>query len=109
MFDRRKLLIGAAALGLAPASARAATPFEWQTITPAEAGFVPDFAEKLDRFVASGRVSNIHGIIIARRGRIVLERYYEGDDQVRDSGGRWSVERVAFSAERSHDLRSITK
>jgi hypothetical protein len=108
MLDRRKFLIGAAALGVADVSAHAA-PFEWQQAAPSETGFAPDFAEKLDQFIASGRVTNIHGIIVARRGRIVLERYYEGDDQVRDSESRWGVARVAFTAERRHDLRSITK
>jgi CubicO group peptidase (beta-lactamase class C family) len=39
----------------------------------------------------------------------VLEKYYEGDDQVRDERGRPHTERVAFSPERSHELRSITK
>jgi len=106
--DRRSFLISAAALIAAGKSARARA-FEWQTATPSESGFAPDFAAKLDQFVQSGRVSNIHGIIVARRGRIALERYYEGDDQVRDENGRLRTERVAFSAERGHDIRSITK
>jgi CubicO group peptidase (beta-lactamase class C family) len=109
MLDRRKLLIGAAAFGAAQPFARAATSFEWQQAPPGETGFAPDFGAKLDQFVQSGRVSNMHGIVIVRRGRIVLERYYEGDDAVRTADGRTESARVVFAAERSHELRSVSK
>jgi CubicO group peptidase (beta-lactamase class C family) len=107
-FDRRRFLVSAAALVGVGTSARGES-FEWQQATPGETGFAPDFDAKLDQFVQSGRVSNIHGIVIVRRGRIVLERYYEGDDQVWDEYGRPRTERIAFTPERSHDLRSVTK
>src|ERR1043165_5565018 len=107
LLDRRKLLIGAAALGTAGASARAAAAFEWQSITPDEAGFAPDFAARLDQFVAT-RLTNTHGLIVARRGHIVFEKYYEGDD-VMWIERRPQPARIAFTAERSHDLRSVTK
>jgi CubicO group peptidase (beta-lactamase class C family) len=54
-------------------------------------------------------VNNVHGVVIARRGRMVLEHYYEGDDQVRDIDGRAAFARVVFTAERQHELRSVTK
>src|SRR5207248_9468510 len=41
--------------------------------------------------------------------RLVFENYFEGDDQVRDEKGRPHVERVAFSAVRGHELRSVSK
>jgi CubicO group peptidase (beta-lactamase class C family) len=105
--DRRTLLTGAAAL-LAHSGALAAPASDWQPVALAEAGFLPDLDAKLDQFITR-RAANIHGVVIVRRGRLVLERYYEGDDQVRDAKGRIRVERIAFSAERSHELRSITK
>ena len=77
MLDRRKLMIGAAALGVAQASVRAATSFEWQTITPAEAGFAPDFATRLDQFIVSWQ-RNIHGMIVLRRGRVVSRNTTKG-------------------------------
>jgi CubicO group peptidase (beta-lactamase class C family) len=40
---------------------------------------------------------------------LVLESYFEGDDQIRDEKGRPHFERIAFSAERSHELRSVSK
>ena len=108
MIDRRELLIGAVALGAVRTSARAATSTEWQPATPAEAGFAPDFAARLDEFIVD-KLKNTHGILIVRRGRMVFEKYYEGDDQVWDENGRWHAQRIAFTAERSHDLRSVTK
>jgi CubicO group peptidase (beta-lactamase class C family) len=85
---------------------RAAVPYEWQTT---EEGFAPGFGRRLDQFILSGQARNVHCVIVARRGRLVAEHYYEGEDQIRIGGGRTRVERVAFDAERSHELRSVTK
>ena len=109
MLDRRKLLVVAAALAGYSAVARAAAPYEWQRTSAEEAGFVSGFGERLDQFVLTGQAANIHAVIIMRRGRVVFENYFEGDDQVRDQYGRAHLERVAFSAERSHELRSVSK
>jgi CubicO group peptidase (beta-lactamase class C family) len=109
MLNRRKLLVGTAALAGYSALARAAVPYEWQATSPAEAGFVLGFGERLDQFILSGQAPNIHGVIIVRRGAVVFENYFEGDDQVRDENGRAHFERVAFSAERCHELRSVSK
>jgi CubicO group peptidase (beta-lactamase class C family) len=105
--DRRTLLAGAAAL-LARRGALAAPASDWQPIALAEAGIVPDLEAKLDQFTTR-RTANIHGVVIVRRGRLALERYYEGEDQVRGDEGKTRIERIAFSPERSHELRSVTK
>ena len=47
----------------------------------------------------------LHGIVIVRKGRLVLERYFEGDDNAR---GR-SLGKVGFTADTLHDLRSVSK
>ena len=109
MLDRRKLLFGVAALVGSASSARAASSLAWPTATSIEAGFAPELEARLDQLVLSGRASNIHGVVIARRGHLVLEKYYEGEDVVRDERGGPHPERVVFSPERSHELRSITK
>src|SRR5689334_5712600 len=105
MLDRRQLLLGATALAgssaLASLPAHAAAPSDWQTTSPADAGFVSGLSERVKQFVLSGQAPNIHGVIIARHGRLVFESYFEGSDQLRDQSGRWHVEQVAFSAERS--------
>src|SRR5262245_24262536 len=82
MIDRRAVLLGTAGTLIA----RCAGASEWVPIDPAEAGFAADLAERIDQFVRAGK--NIHGVIVVRRERIVAERYYEGEDQVRDSAGR---------------------
>src|SRR5215204_2107016 len=69
--DRRTLLTGAAAL-LAHSGARAAPASDWQPVALAEAGFLPELDVKLDQFVIR-RAANIHSVVIARRGRLVLE------------------------------------
>jgi CubicO group peptidase (beta-lactamase class C family) len=108
MLDRRKVLLGAAAFPLAQASASAATSFEWQTAMPTDVGFAPDFATRLDQFIV-GWNRNIHSMIVVRRGRMVFEQYYEGDDLVRAADGSAAPARVIFTAERSHEVRSVTK
>jgi len=104
VIHRRAVLIGAGAL-LVSTSALASTPFEWQTTTPADAGFVPDLNARLDKLIADKRAWGLHGVVVARKGRLVLERYFEGEDEV---WGR-PLGRVAFAPDTLHDLRSVTK
>jgi CubicO group peptidase (beta-lactamase class C family) len=77
----------------------------WLFISPNEAGFTPDLEARLDEAIAEKRVWNLHGIVIVRKGRLVLERYFEGDDDARGS----PLGRVAFDADTLHDLRSVSK
>jgi CubicO group peptidase (beta-lactamase class C family) len=77
----------------------------WVHVTPAEAGFADDIGARLDDAVCSGRTWNLHGIVIVRRGRLVLERYYDGEDYC---WGR-PLGHVTFGPETLHDLRSVTK
>ena len=81
--DRRATISGAAALlaaqGIGPL--RAAAP-EWQKIAPADAGFAPDIEARLDKLLADKRAWGLHGVVVARGRRIVLERYFEAEDQV---------------------------
>ena len=85
------------------ARARAAAP-DWQSISPADAGFAPDLGARLDQFVATGG-KNIHGVIVARGGRIALERYFESEDE---TWGK-TLGRVRFASDTLHDVRSISK
>jgi CubicO group peptidase (beta-lactamase class C family) len=101
--DRRRFLVGAAALVGAGTSVRAKS-FEWETTAPRDAGFAPDIEARLDQFVATGQ-SNIHGVIVARGRRIVLERYFESEDE---TWGK-TLGRVRFASDTLHDVRSISK
>jgi CubicO group peptidase (beta-lactamase class C family) len=88
-----------------PVARLAAEPFGWQTVTPAEAGFAPELEARLDRLIADKRAWNLHGVVIVRDGRLVLERYFEGEDETR---GR-RLGRVSFTAATLHDMRSVSK
>jgi CubicO group peptidase (beta-lactamase class C family) len=78
---------------------------EWQTVAPVDAGFAPDVGELLDRAVGRGDLPNLHAVVVARHGRLVLERYYQGSDE------RWgqSLGTVTFGPDVKHDLRSVSK
>jgi len=106
---RRQVIAGSAAVLVANSAGRLCAAPDWPKIAPAEAGFASDLETRLDNFIHSGRVNNVHGVVIVRRGRMVLEHYYEGDDQVRDIDSRAVPARVVFTAERRHELRSVTK
>lgn len=87
-------------------SAGADEPAEdWPTASLAESGFAEDLAEKIDAGVADGRFAGLHAVLLVRDGKLVLERYYEGEDQVR---GR-PLGTVDFGPDDLHDLRSVTK
>ncbi len=91
---------------IAGPGACAATPVgDWPRATPAEAGLATDMGEQIDARVDDGRFENLHAVIVARGGKLVLERYYEGEDEY---WGR-TRGRVVFDANELHDLRSVTK
>ncbi|WP_029355874.1 serine hydrolase [Bosea sp. 117] len=73
--------------------------------SPAEAGFAPDLAEKLDHGIRSGLLRSLHAVLVSRHGRLVLEHYGEGEDE---AWGR-PLGRMAFGPDALHDLRSVTK
>jgi CubicO group peptidase (beta-lactamase class C family)/murein DD-endopeptidase MepM/ murein hydrolase activator NlpD len=59
----------------------------------------------VDRLLAQWPQPNIHSIVVARGGRLVMERYFRGADE------RWGVPVgiVDHGPRTRHDLRSITK
>ena len=87
-------------------SAGADEPAEdWPTASLAESGFAEDLGEKIDSGVSDGRFAGLHAVLLVRHGKLVLERYYEGEDEVRGRP-RGTVD---FGPEDLHDLRSVTK
>src|SRR5437773_5678386 len=83
----------------------AAAATDWLSISPSEAGFTSDLEALLDKAITEKRVWDLHGLVIVRKGRLVLERYFQGDDNAR---GR-PLGKVAFNADTLHDLRSVSK
>ena len=90
--------------GLTGASPAAA--FDWQPISLREAGFADDLAARLDKAIADKRVWNLHSVVVVRNGRLVFERYFEGEDTAR---GSRPVGVVSFKPDTLHDLRSVSK
>ena len=56
----------------------AAAEAPWLSISPNEAGFASDLEARLDEAITQKRVWNLHGVVFLRKGRLVLERYFEG-------------------------------
>jgi CubicO group peptidase (beta-lactamase class C family) len=77
-----------------------------QPTAPADAGFAPDLEARLDKAVAGKRIWNQHGLIVLRNDRLVLERYFEGEDE---AAGVGEIGRVTFKPDTMHDLRSCSK
>ncbi|MCX7378142.1 MAG: serine hydrolase [Alphaproteobacteria bacterium] len=105
---RRGLLLattGAVAGGGAISSVASSAPGPLPTTTPEAAGFRPDLAEQLEAGLRSGALRDLHGVVLARKGQIVLERYLSGPDEA--WGRKLGV--VQFGPEVLHDLRSVTK
>jgi CubicO group peptidase (beta-lactamase class C family) len=86
-------------------SLRAAAPFEWRKAPPSEAGFTADLEPRLDKLIADKRVWGLHGVLVARGRQIVLERYFEGED---NSWGQ-ALGVVQFGPDTLHNLYSATK
>ena len=82
-----------------------AATLDWRTVAPAEAGFAGDLEARLDKAIAEKRLWNLHSIVIMRNGQLVLERYFDGQD---DARGR-PLGVVSFKPDTLHDLRSASK
>lgn len=74
-------------------------------ISPRNAGFVADLAERFEAGVRSGLLHSLHAVVVVRGGRLVFEHYADGADEC---WGR-PLGRVSFGPDVLHDLRSVTK
>ncbi|MFO1079529.1 MAG: serine hydrolase [Reyranellaceae bacterium] len=77
----------------------------WKLATPAEVGLDAARLCTLDAVLAQWPKANVHAVVVVRNGKLVMERYFAGDDE------RWGdkLGRVDFGPTVKHDLRSITK
>jgi CubicO group peptidase (beta-lactamase class C family) len=106
MFTRRQIVGGAAVVtGNAMVSPLAAAQWQWRRMSPSDAGFAADLEARLDKLITDKRAWGLQGVVILRKGALVLERYDAGEDEV---WGR-PIGRVAFGPDTLHDLRSVTK
>ena len=103
--SRRRMLLGGGAAIVAH-SAGSSVADSFSPIASVDAGFAPDLGARLDKAVADKRVWNQHGLVVLRGNRLVLERYFEGEDEARGVG---AIGRVTFRTDSMHDLRSCSK
>ena len=104
--SRRHMLLGAAATLMAqPIWPLTAAAPDLVPVTPADVGFAPDLEARFDKLIADKRAWGLHGAVLVRDGRLVLERYFEAEDNAR---GR-SLGKVAFKPDTLHDMRSVSK
>ena len=77
----------------------------WPLTDAGAAGFDAASLCEVDRFLTQWPHSSIHSIVVARGGRLVMERYFRGADE------RWGIPVgvVEHGPRTRHDLRSITK
>jgi CubicO group peptidase (beta-lactamase class C family) len=77
----------------------------WSIAGQAEVGLDPAQLCQLDAFIAQWPKANIHAVVVVRNGKLVMERYFAGEDE------RWGdkLGRVTYGPEVKHDLRSISK
>ncbi|MGC5015003.1 serine hydrolase domain-containing protein [Streptosporangium sp. DT93] len=61
--------------------------------------------DRLAHAVEQGRLPGLHAVVVAHRGRVVLEHYGEGEDVRLDE----PLGHVRFTPDTLHDVRSITK
>ena len=54
----------------------------WPVATPAKAGLDDARLCALSKWLDGFPQSNVHSVIVARRGALVFERYFTGDDEV---------------------------
>ena len=99
------LAFSAEAHDTANCGAPAALDDGWSIATPAEAGFDPARLCALDALLETWPTRNIHSVVVVRRGKLVMERYFKGPDE------RWgeSLGVVQYAPELLHDVRSISK
>ncbi len=107
---RRALLLLALLVAL-PAAAQPCGKAEaigdgWTLAAPEEVGLDGTKLCNLEGFLKQWLTANIHAVVVARHGKLVMEHYLSGRD-VRFAGEDLGV--VRFTPTTKHDVRSISK
>jgi CubicO group peptidase (beta-lactamase class C family) len=77
----------------------------WAVITPEAVGLNAPQLCGLVPWVEGGKKSDIHAVLVARRGELAFEQYFSGADE------RWGTPLGdgAHARDQLHDARSVTK
>ena len=78
---------------------------EWGVAKPEAAGLRGEVISAVGDWLDSLPCSNVHGIAVARNGRMAFEHYRRGEDE------RWrqNLGMIAHGRDVMHDVRSVTK
>jgi len=77
----------------------------WTVAAPDQEGLDPALICGIGPRLEALKEANAHGVVIARHGRLVYERYFAGDDRRQSM----SLGVVSFDAATKHDMRSVSK
>jgi CubicO group peptidase (beta-lactamase class C family) len=103
--NRRYLIVGIGVALMAGTSTGDTQVLSPTLVDPVTEGIAPDIGERLDKAITEKRIWGVHGVVVTRHGKIVLERYFDGEDRARGK----DLGRVAFNADTLHDMRSVSK
>jgi CubicO group peptidase (beta-lactamase class C family) len=80
-------------------------PDGWRVAAPEDVGLDGAVLGATGERFTAFTEANLHSLLVVRRGSLVYERYFVGEDQA------WADQlgRVSFDASTKHDVRSITK
>jgi CubicO group peptidase (beta-lactamase class C family) len=78
----------------------------WEVAAPEAQGLDPALICAIGPRFGAWHEADTHAVVIARHGTLVYEHYFTGEDV---AAGRGPLGRVAYDADKLHDLRSITK
>ena len=98
--DRRHLLMG---LGAALTAVPSLTVPAQQAV---DAPSSDKFLRRLAEAEQSGKVHDLHALLVSRHGKLLFEHYGKGEDE---GGGSRPGVVVTFGPEVLHDLRSVSK
>ena len=96
------ILLGSIVLSQSVSDASAQS---WESVAPQDAGFVAELPDLLAKSYTAGELPNLHGVVVARGDKLVLEQYFTGEDESWGS----SLGTITFGPEVMHDLRSVSK
>lgn len=78
---------------------------EWPVQSPEASGLDPAVLCALDGELDRAPISDIHGVVVVRAGKLLYETYRPGEDRI--LGVRLGV--IPHDADTLHDIRSVTK
>ena len=81
----------------------------WTTGAPVELGLSPLPMLRMSEAIRRGDYPNVHGLLIAKDGRLAFEEYFHGQDRRYGQEEYRNTVTITFDRDSLHDVRSIAK